>query len=181
MIKLPLLLIFTVFCNSATIPDFMVISEKKITVEGNTSLGEFSCNYGIEGKNDTLYLHTPTKEHLYEFEIPTEDFQCGNFLLNRDYQKTLKAKKYPTITVKVEHLNMIDPNSMHGELTLTIAGKTQTIDAVRFDKFIEENKEMLQAAIHVNMSAFDLEPPKKLGGLIKTDDSMLVSVALVIN
>ncbi len=178
---LPFIVLFPMWWSLPADPIYMVIKEKKITVEGNTSLGEFSCEYGIVGKRDTLYLETSGPEHLYEFEIKTEDFRCGNFLLNRDYQKTLKAKEHPTITVRVEHLTSMNSHSMQGMLTLTIAGKTQTMDQVPFKKSMLEGKESLQAAIELHLSTFELEPPTKLGGLIKTDDAMLVSVSLIIN
>src|SRR5690554_4211648 len=82
--------------------DKLLIYEKEITVSGNTSLGKFDCSYYVNSRKDTLALNNPGGSFI--FEIPVADFSCGNFILNNDFRKTIKAKEYPKAQVKVSNL-----------------------------------------------------------------------------
>lgn len=157
----------------------LVIEEKIITVNGNTSLGGFSCDYEIAEKNDTLRID---KLHLspYSFTIPIEAFECGNFLLNRDFQTTLKAKTHPQATVEVLRLNENEEGAMTGCIRLTLVGRSKTLDDIEFCMKLYKERQVLSADFVFYASEFKLTPPRKLGGLIKADDAMDITVSLVL-
>src|SRR5690554_2014370 len=115
--------------------DYLVITEKSITVNGNTSLGGFNCNYKLSGQSDTLFIDKITA-NPYCFSIPVQAFSCGNFLLNRDFQFTLKAEEYPEIMVKVLSLAPDKPGVLTGNVELVLVGKTKILENVKFIKQI---------------------------------------------
>ena len=106
--------------------DYMVIREKRIMVNGQTSLGGFSCNYTLSEQNDTLFIDNEAK-NPYCFSIPVEAFSCGNFLLNRDFQFTLKAEEYPEVMVKVLQLEADKTGSLVGSIELSLVGKKKVL------------------------------------------------------
>lgn len=158
--------------------DYLVITEKKITVNGNTSLGGFNCKYNVPQQNDTLFIANMTA-NPYCFAIPVESFACGNFLLNRDFQYTLKAEEYPEITVKVLSLKR-QQSSLIGNIELSLVGKTKLLKDVSFIKMVNGEKTSIVASFVFYASEFQLTPPRRLGGMIKADDEMDVAVELTL-
>lgn len=116
----------------------------------------------------------------YCFSLPVAAFQCGNFLLNRDYQRTLKAKEYPEIAVQVLSLKENEGGGLTGKIKLYLVGKSKTLDNVNFTFQSHENKKALSAHFVFKASEFELKPPKRLGGILKTEDAMNITVELLL-
>lgn len=157
----------------------LIIQEKSITINGNTSIGGFSCDYEVGGKNDTLFIGN-LQQSPYSFVIPVAAFECGNFLLNKDFQTTLKAETFPKATVEVLSLEEKESEMFKGIIRLSLVGKTKILENVVFCLGQINKKQVLTANFVFNASEFNLTPPKKLGGLIKADDAMDITVTLVI-
>src|SRR5690554_3014166 len=82
----------------------LVIMEKEITVSGTTSVGDFLCSYYVNNQKDTLLIDEEASSTDFLFEIPVAKFTCGNFLINNDFRRTIKAKEFPSALVKVSRL-----------------------------------------------------------------------------
>ena len=158
---------------------FLVIEGKSITVTGNTSLGGFSCEYTVSEKSDTLFI-AQLSFSPYNFSIPVKEFQCGNFLLNRDFQHTLKEKEFPKVSVQVLNLVQNGPDSYTGTIMLGLVDKFKKFKNVDFKIMRDNNQASLNASFVVLASEFQLKPPSKLGGFIKADDALDIDVSLVL-
>lgn len=158
---------------------FLVIEGKSITVTGNTSLGGFTCDYTIAEKSDTLFI-AQLPFSPYNFSIPVKEFQCGNFLLNRDFQHTLKEKEFPQVSVQVLNLVQTGDKSYTGTIMLSLVGKYKKFKNVDFFILSDKNKLSLNASFVVLASEFALKPPSKLGGMIKADDALDIKVSLLL-
>ena len=174
-----LLVVLSAYTNRMFDPSYLIIQEKSITINGNTSIGGFSCDYELSGKDDTLFIKK-LSSYPYSFSIPVEAFQCGNFLLNKDFQTTLKAKEYPQASVQVLSLKEKGDGTLRGTINLTLVGKSKKLENVKFILNEKDEKLALSADFLFQASEFELTPPKKLGGLIKTDDSMNITVELIL-
>lgn len=153
--------------------ELMVINEKSITVKGNTSLGNFECTYNVENLGDTLsFINNITKDQ-FRFDIPVGEFTCGNFLLNHDFRKTLKSKEYPKAYVKVTNLKKNRKNYTC-DLYLDIVGK----NLIYPDFKLRDNGTSLNGDLILDFDHLELEPPSKLGGLIKVDELLNLSLSL---
>lgn len=158
---------------------YLIIYGKQITVDGNTTIGSFSCRYTTSEQNDTLFL---TKERRakepYAFSLQVPQFSCGNFLLNKDFQKTLQAEQHPQIVVEVTNLKPENKDTYLGSVKLTLVGKSKTIDGIRFYERVVDGQNVLHTDFVFTASEFKLTPPKRLGGLVEAEDCMNISVNL---
>lgn len=158
--------------------NFLIVQEKKITIVGNTSLGRFSCDYKISEINDTLFINKNSKS--YNIQIPVENFNCGNFLLNKDFQRTLRSNEYPQINVKVHNISIKPGGNIKGSLEIGLINKIKKIQYVTFERCNVEKPELISLDLTINVSDFNLTPPKRLGGLIKVEESMDIFIEMIL-
>src|SRR5690606_29284144 len=127
----------------------------------------------VEGLKDMLIFENNTSSTSFLFDIPVNEFACGNFLLNNDFRKTIKAKQYPKAQVKVKRLRR--GKSLYVcDLYLDIAGKKLTFKDFELTKM---DKRLLGNLL-LGFDALELEAPYKLGGLVKVDEVLSLSLSL---
>jgi len=143
--------------------NFFILDQKKIIVTGFTSLGTFHCHCVLKNK-DTLFLNEQ-KTHFYT--VAVKAFNCGNFLLNKDFQKTLNEKNYPFVFIHLGNFKQ-KQNSYTYTLNVNLAGKQKTFPNLVFSR----NSGQLDSNIELNFSDFNLKPPNKLGNTIKVKDKI---------
>jgi hypothetical protein len=156
----------------STPKEYLLVSTKQFTVQGTTSIGGFECNYDMTTK-DTLFLNQVKKTNKISHFIPVKKFGCGNFILNSDFRKTLKEKEFPQIRIELSNFKNSRDN-YYCDLTLNLVGKQKIYRNLPL-KF-EDNR--LNGSITLNFSDFDLTPPKKVGGMIKVNEEIKLSVSL---
>ncbi|MEX2512954.1 MAG: hypothetical protein WD398_08615 [Cyclobacteriaceae bacterium] len=162
------------FCLGSSLPKSFVIQHKEIIVKGQTSLGGFECIYDNTLAGDTLFFERQVVENnSLDFFIPVADFGCGNFLLNSDFRKTLKAEEFPLCKVSVTHLFQ-GQNSIYGNIALDLAGKHLTLEKVVFN----QEKGSLQGNVQLSFDQLDLQAPDRLGGLIKVEEMIELQINL---
>jgi hypothetical protein len=158
---------------------YLIICGKQITVDGNTTIGSFSCQYSESKQNDTLFLSKERRaKQPYAFSLNVPQFSCGNFLLNKDFQKTLQAAEHPQIVVEVTNLHPDNKGAYIGSVKLKLVGKSKIINDIRFFENIINGQKVLSTDFVFTASEFNLSPPKRLGGLVEADDCMKISVNL---
>lgn len=166
-------LLFILMFNINPEKERLVIQKKEITVSGNTSLGKFDCTYNVTGLKDTLLFIDNKSQDAFHFDIAVADFGCGNLLLNNDFRKTIRAKEFPKARVKVTNLRK-SQQGYRCNLHLEIAGKQLFFK----DFLLNEGEERLTGQLDLNFDALGLSPPRKLGGLIKVDEVLSLSLSL---
>ena len=153
--------------------DELVIIEKEIVVSGTTSIGDFVCSYYVNNTKDTLFMDNVASPANFIFEIPVSKFSCGNFLINSDFRRTIKAREFPSASVKVSRLRK-NKESFTCDLLLEIAGKR-----MRFEDFnLFNTGDRLCGDLVLSFEDLALDPPTKFGGLIKVDEHLYLSLAL---
>lgn len=154
-------------------PETLVILEKEITVSGNTSLGQFNCTHQEGGLKDTLFFTDHRSKDYFLFDIKVADFSCGNFLLNNDFRKTIKAKMFPQAHVRVSNFRK-RRKSYSCDLHLEIVGKKLFFKDFKLST--QDNK--LIGKLMLDFKTLDLAPPRKLGGLVKVEEELSLSLAI---
>lgn len=167
-------LMISVFCS----PGFqgrkqLIVTEQLVTVKGQTSLGGFSCDFRQVGKADTVNFNAANIRNVMEFQIPVKDFSCGNFLLNKDFRSTLKADEYPMVRVVVRNLREKE-GKVYCHLQLGLVGKKLEF----FDFILQPVDRGLAGELTLNFETLGLEPPSKLGGMIKVEDKLELELLL---
>jgi hypothetical protein len=149
--------------------EYVVIESKKFTVKGSTTFGDFTCNYNVQSK-DTLFLN---RKNGLNSKVIIKEFGCGNFLLTRDFRKTLKEKEHPEAIIQLSDIKK-EGDKYSYTLRLNLAGKEKIVQNLYFKK---EDK-LLKGSINLKFSDFNLVVPSKLGGAIKVKEDINLSISL---
>lgn len=168
-----LLVLILILLNPEVKEREVIVTKKMITVSGRTSIGGFSCDYSKHGLKDTLFIDFEGPEKEMVFDIPVRDFSCGNFLLNRDFRNTVKSDKHPIARVKVQN---IKSNYGHYtcDLSVFLVGKNLDFPAL----VLKRIPEGLHTNLVLSFEDLELEPPKKMGGLIKVEEILTLDFTL---
>ncbi|MFD2200648.1 hypothetical protein [Shivajiella indica] len=162
-----LLIVLLIVLNPNIEEREVIVTQKMIIVSGQTSIGGFNCNYQKNGLKDTLLIDPSKKTKELLFEIPVKDFSCGNFLLNKDFRKTIKAETFPTAKVKVNNLKSSYGN-YSCDLHVDIVGKKLFYD----DLVLKRTVDGVVANLVLSFEELELEAPQKFGGLIKVEEEL---------
>ncbi len=156
----------------STPKEYLVVSTKQFTVQGTTSIGGFECNYELHTK-DTLFLNQVNKTNKISHFIPVKKFGCGNFILNNDFRKTLKEKEFPYIKMELSNFKS-SKNVYYCDLNLNLVGRQKMYKQLPLKW--ESNR--LVGSLTLNFSDFELRPPQKMGGMIKIQEEIKLSILL---
>ncbi|EPR65508.1 hypothetical protein ADICYQ_5429 [Cyclobacterium qasimii M12-11B] len=152
----------------------MIIDQTEIIVKGKTSIGSFECSYESQTESDTLFFDNKSPDTTsLDFEIPVSAFGCGNFLLNSDFKRTLKAEEYPICLVSVNKLRR-GSRKIYGDIYLQMAGKEIVLEKVVFHQL----KEGLQGTLYLSTEELGLDASSRLGGLVKIEESIELEINL---
>ena len=173
-ILMPWMLLFT---GREAKEAFLVVWGERIKVQAATSLGAINCSYSCNRQGDTLYLNrTVVPADRLVLSLPVKEFGCGNMLLTRDFQRTLKSGNYPMVRVEVLEL-VQDGQRYLGKLRLQLAGKTQVLRGV---SFCRQPGQILSTKLCLSFLDYELATPQKLGGLVKVEEELQVTVVLLL-
>ncbi len=156
----------------STPKEYLLVSSKQFTVHGTTSIGGFECTYDLKTK-DTLFFNNKHKISRVTHSIPVKEFGCGNFILNSDFRKTLKAKEYPKINIELSNFKKIN-EYFYCDLGLFLVGKQKIYKNLK----LKSSKNNIYGDVILNFSDFELKSPKKIGGMVKVDELIRISVSL---
>jgi hypothetical protein len=176
----------SLFLLSPTQKTKWVISESSsLSVNGSTNINKFSCEIPTYDQTDTLTLVKGNKEIALtgNIELKIQSFDCHNSMMTRDLRKTLKEKQFPRLYIRFISLNEFpdltsEPQPITGWVNIELAGASKRFE-VNYRVSIDDKKVIhLLGSRDINFSDFDLIPPRKLGGMIKTNDQLTVAFHL---
>lgn len=167
------------FASLVTFPETpggsIIILKQAFTIEGATSIGDFNCTYQLEQRDTVNVGAAASGDDSILYIIPSDAFGCHNFLLNRDFKKTIKSKEFKDIRVEMCRLRK-NENHYMCDLKLKLAGKEKVYENTP----LRTKANGLTGTLVVQFSEFDLTPPKKLGGLVKVKEEIKISVNLIL-
>jgi hypothetical protein len=160
-----------------------VSQNSSLSVNGSTNVNKFSCVIPAYDRTDTLTVSTNKKDQGVNLTgnigLNISSFDCHNSGMTKQLQKTLNEKQFPLLHIRFLSLNKlpeltVQPKMITGMVNIEIAGVNK-----RFEIKYQINRDD-QKTIHlvgsrvINFSDFNLIPPRKLGGMIKTKDELSV-------
>jgi hypothetical protein len=165
-----------------------VISENSsLSVNGSTNINKFSCDILAYDKTDTLTISKSNSDNEIVLSgsigLDVKSFDCHNSIMTHDLRKTLKESQFPMLHIKFLSLNKLPDLTTHPELitgfvNIEIAGITKRFE-VNYQITKDDQKVThLLGSRDINFSDFNLIPPRKLGGMIKTKDKLSVDFHL---
>ena len=144
--------------------------ENYVQINGYTNVNTFKCI----NKTFTTPQNSFTTQ-LPNLSLKIKDFDCRNKAMTADFQKTLSATEYPFLNIKFLSFKK-NNNSYTALIEVRMMGKSRTYQV----NFNQENGKYLGER-KVKFSSFDIQPPKKMGGMIVVKDDLDLVFAIAAN
>ena len=189
-----ILLFFLLFISSfyklfsdAPKQQWVVTKGCSITVNGSTNVNKFNCAIANYNQPDTLTFHPSNHSRILKMtgkmKLPVVNFDCHNPMMSKDLQKTLKAKDFPYLEIHFISLSRypnleLKNDKIKGVLIIKLAGVSKKIEIEYLSKKIEVNKLTLIGKKRITFSDFNIIPPRKIGGMIKTNNELDIEFVL---
>lgn len=167
----------------------IVLPDSQLTIDGKTNVNAFKCAISQYKGRDTLVLHEGGANVRPVFvkgsvSLDASTFDCGMALMTSDFRKTIESKSYPFIVIDFISFERTprygDEERFKGIVKISLSGVTRLFE---MDCAIEANssgKIHLTGEKNFTFSDFNLQPPKRMMGLVKVDQSLSVGFHLVL-
>lgn len=159
---------------------WVVIPGGSLRVDGKTNINTFSCAITQYNKPDTINVNRSAAQPVSlrgNLILDVKNFNCHNPIMTADLRKTLKAKEFPNLVISFLSLSNYpspEKQELKGWVLIELAGVTKKYE-VDYVALATDNRFVyLTGTRKVNFSDFNLIPPRKLGGMIKTENELSV-------
>lgn len=149
----------------------LIINKIKIEITGTSTVGNYNCS-NLFTANDTVYLNS-TKKNIFTTAIKMSNFDCGNKIMTKDMQGTVKIKQFPNSTVCIKD---IKPFGKNYKCSLSFLITNKTLKYKDFILYADDNK--IQGSLNLKFSDIELVAPSKMAGLIKVKDDLVINFIL---
>jgi hypothetical protein len=166
---------------------WVISKNSSLSVNGSTNVNKFSCVIPAYDQIDTLVLSKSKtdKEIILSgtISLSVGSFDCHNSGMTKQLRKTLNEKEFPVLQVRFLSLNKLPalgstPEPITGFVEIKIAGVSKRFQVNYEITQNGQQKIHLSGDRNVNFSDFNLVPPRKLGGMVKTKDQLNVDFQL---
>ena len=177
-----LFLLLAAFNSSEKKIEIQILPESTFRLKASSNVNKFTCDLNgcLDYQCMTLFYTQSGNEVVFSnaaLKIDVDDFDCHNRRLTSDMKETLQRDDFPNITIQL--LN-IDPAEEHAHVMITLTDVTR---AYTFDYKLTKTIEglyQLNATVPLQMSQFDIVPPKPFLGLIEVDDDIIIELSLLL-
>ncbi|MFO8099071.1 MAG: YceI family protein [Salinibacter sp.] len=173
-------------------PDPALGQEKRLTVhaksqfqiQGNATVRNFTCVVEqVQGRarlpapRDTIPETVAKRQTQAIVQVPVQEFDCGNDRMTDDLQETLKMDEHPEIRFDLVHATVGAPTdtarqwrTVNAIGALTISGKKRLVRLEAAGYALDAEHFRLRGCKPLEMTDFNVDPPKKAFGLIRVKD-----------
>ena len=160
-----------------------IINNSTLHIYGTTNVNTFNCVLNFENVNSIVQTsYTLRNNRLFfentELKLDNSCFDCGNNMMNKDFLEMLDSDNYPYITFQLKEVvvNPKQKDEIYAFASITLAGKTKLYSIPLTLKKIESIKAV--GCLSIKLTDFELEPPKKVLGLIVVNDEIDINFDL---
>ncbi|MHA6698157.1 hypothetical protein [Chryseobacterium sp. A321] len=151
------------------LPFFLFAQNNSIVIAGKTNVNTFKCTH-----TNLPLLPALQSDKLPNIQLKVADFDCRNKLMTNDFRKTLSHTMYPTLSIRFVKLKKLGTSNYYkATLEVQLMRSQKTYDITLFQ---EGNQ--LVGTKRIQFSDFHISPPTRLGGSIKVQDELDLSVSL---
>lgn len=195
--KNPVLLVFSfivlLFSTASNPPinkiTVVIKNNSYVSILGKTNVNKFSCDYRGQLPKDTLQVAFIEKDNRIslnnaELKLQVEKFDCGNVVMNQDFQNLLKEETYPSLEIRVQQIipefgNKLEDGAEFGKakVDFIIAGCKETYTLPIFVRDMD-NGQFFIGTHNLNIKDFNITPPDKFLGLVKVNEEVTVNFAI---
>lgn len=166
---------------------WVINSGCSLKVAGTTNVNKFTCTILNYSNPDTLsFCKSATAAPVKvtgAVALDVQNFDCQNAIMTKDLRKTLKSQQFPKLVIKFINLSKYpdfdgQQEAVKGMVSISLAGVSKQYE-VDYKVISENGKSLiLIGSQSVNFSDFNLSPPKKMAGMIKTNNALNVEFNL---
>lgn len=160
---------------------WVVIPGGSLKVVGSTNVNNFSCDIINYAKPDTILVArgAPIIHLNGKIALDVQKFDCHNPVMTADLRKTLKSKQFPHLVISFISINRYPEPGSRDKLTkglvlIDLAGVTKKFEVDYRIVAATAQTIHLEGTRKVHFSDFNIAPPRKLGGMIRTNDELQV-------
>lgn len=185
---LVLIVLFSGFSrhNKPYLSKWVISKGCSLKVGGSTNVNKFTCVIADYYRPDTLTFYKGSASEAIRItgvmKLDVQTFDCHNPVMTGDLRKTLKSKEFPKLTIQFISLSRY-PNydrndAVKGAVNIELAGVNKRFEVDYQFKPESANSATLIGTRKINFSDFNLVPPRKIGGMIQTNDELNVEFRL---
>jgi len=191
IVKKLILFVFIVMALAFTSRDsaikntsIIISPESSLLVRGTTNVNTFTCLFDIEKLKNPIPVVYHMENGKMQFNktaliLDNVCFDCGGKAINNDFQKLLKSDKNPQILLFLKELsNVENKEDTHAVIEIQMAGITKTYRIPV--KIKKNNKLLITGDLALNLSDYNIVPPKKFLGMITVDDKIEIFFQLAV-
>ncbi len=158
-----------------------ILPNSKLTITGDTNISDFTCAFDPTMIPSAKKVKVTEKqdELLFENAILSLDntgFDCGSKGINRDFHALIKTEEYPSIFLELKKLKIMTQKSAIADVLITIAGKKKNYKLPV--EIIDGETPQYKGNLSLNINDYNLEPPKKMFGLIVVKEDIDINFNL---
>lgn len=164
--------------NTTSVTRWVISSGCSLKVNGSTNVNKFSCvieNYNRPDTITTTHGENQPVKLTGNIQLDVQKFDCHNAIMTADLRKTLKHKEHPKLMIFFVNMNQYpEPGKwgLKGSVLIVLAGVSKHFDVDYKLVAAEKGTLILEGSRRVNFSDFNLVPPRKLGGMIRTNNEL---------
>lgn len=177
---------FTVRDTSLDVTKVYIAPESSLKISGTSNVNSFTCAYNTKNLTAPVAVQFEKKNNKVRFQKATLvldnlGFDCGNRGINRDFHSLIKTKEYPQLYLRLKEIQTTDTKSktVQALVEIEIAGISKSFEVPVQLK--EDDTVCVSGKLKLQLSDFNLEPPKKVLGLIVVHDTITIDFRLMMN
>ena len=157
---------------------WVISSGCSLKVDGSTNVNKFTCAISSYNRPDTILVtqtNRPVVQLTGTMMLDVNKFDCFNSIMTADLRKTLKARQYPHLIIRFVSINTypVAANSItKGIVVIELAGVSRSYEVNYKVIAASRNYVNLVGFQKLMFSDFHIDPPRKLGGMIKTNNEL---------
>ena len=161
----------------------LIENSSKLGVVGSTNVNSFNCDLNFSDINSKVKAFYQKEGNKIKFQdaylkLSNECFDCGSRLMNKDFLEMLNTKNHPYIILDLKEIakNPKKPEEVIALVNINLAGRSKFYSIWLTT---EENANLkASGCLSLKLSDFNLEPPKKVMGLVVVDDAIEINLDL---
>lgn len=177
-----LFVILTAFSGNRPITTrWVIMSGCSLKVDGSTNINKFSCAIANYSTPDTIFAVRVPNQPIGlrgHISLDVQQFDCHNAIMTADLRKTLKSNTFPKLTIRFlsmsKYPEVAGRETIKGQVTIELAGVTRQFDVDYTVSALDSRTMTLIGTRQLNFSDFNITPPRKLGGMIRTNNELAV-------
>jgi hypothetical protein len=167
---------------------WVIVKGGTLSVNGNTNVNNFNCDISNYTSPDTIIIFKNSIDKMGvrmvgNINLDVGSFDCHHAMMTNDLRKTLKVKEFPKMGIKFLSLSKFPDLSnkkdvLKGRVEIKLAGVTKRFE-VAYTLFKDSDNDIhLIGNQDINFTDFEITPPRKVGGMIKTNNRLAVEFRL---